>query len=306
MKKFGRILCISLASALLISGCNNNPEDNQGDNENTVNASDSNYGNIKTIESPAGSKGNLDAELKSGDTYAVISIEGYGDITCKLYPEEAPEGVQNFIDLANSGYYSGKVIHRVVNKFMMQGGSANGDGRSSADEEGFYVEYNANMRHYYGALCYANAGGVNGTQFYIVNNKEFSEVTESNFSSQLDNLDSYISLAQEYVNSTTGDEKAYYESVLAYYTATKEMMIPTVNSGIRALRERTDEITAQYKKVGGTPFLDGGYTVFGQTVDGFDVIDKISGVEVELQPGGDEESHPVTDIVISSVEIKTY
>lgn len=311
MKKFSKILCIPLTAALLISGCNQDSGENQDNNENTTNnagnsAISSDYGNIKTIESPAGSKGNLDAELKSGDTYAVISIEGYGDITCKLYPDEAPEGVQNFIDLVNSGYYSGKIIHRVVDKFMMQGGSANGDGLSSADENSFYVEYNTNMRHYYGALCYANAGGINGTQFYIVNNKGFNEVTESTYSSQLDTIDSYINLAQEYVNSTTGDEKAYYESVLQYYTSSREALIPTVNSGIRALKERTDEMTEQYEKVGGTPFLDGGYTVFGQTVDGFDVIDKISKVEVEEQYSGGEESRPVTDIVISSVEIKTY
>ncbi len=71
------------------------------------------------------------------------------------------------------------------------------------------------------------------------------------------------------------------------------------------MKERTDEMTEKYKEVGGAPFLDGGYTVFGQTIDGFDVIDAISEVEVELQKSGNEESHPVQKIVISSVEINT-
>ena len=64
-------------------------------------------------------------------------------------------------------------------------------------------------------------------------------------------------------------------------------------------------MTDKYEKVGGTPFLDGGYTVFGQTVKGFEVIDAISQVDVELQASGNEESHPVQKIIISSIEIKT-
>ena len=57
--------------------------------------------------------------------------------------------------------------------------------------------------------------------------------------------------------------------------------------------------------MGGTPYLDGGYTVFGQTVEGFDIIDAISEVEVEPQSGGSEISHPVEKIIIESVTIHT-
>lgn len=275
----------------------------------TACSSDSNeYGGIKTIESPESFQGNTAdinknsaTELKSGDTYAVITIEGYGAITCKLYPEAAPEGVQNFIDLANSGYYSGKDVHRVVKGFMMQGGSANGDGMSVDSDPSFNVEYNSKMRHYFGALCYANAGGINGSQFYIVNNREFSDISEDALSAQLEQIDSTIDELNEQLKSAEEDAKAYFQQYLDYYSANRN----TYASQLRALKERTDEMTEKYKEVGGTPFLDGGYTVFGQAIDGFDVIDAISEVEVELQKSGNEESHPVQKIVISSVEINT-
>lgn len=304
MKIITKLGCASLASMLLLTGCSgsDNNENDSGE-----------YGNIKTVNTPDSFEGNAadinsdgsDVQLKSGDTYAVITIKDYGEITCKLYPEAAPEGVQNFIDLANSGYYTGKDIHRVVKGFMMQGGSANGDGMSTEDDPSFNVEYNSKMRHYYGALCYANARGINGSQFYIVNNKSFNDISKSNLQSQLTELEAAISEVSGYVEAAEGYEKEYYQSYLDYYQAMYESMKPTTASSIRALDERTDEMTAKYKEVGGTPSLDGGYTVFGQTVSGFDVIDKISEVEVESQPSGSEISHPVQKIIIESVEIKT-
>ncbi|MCM1054349.1 MAG: peptidylprolyl isomerase [Bacteroides sp.] len=296
MKKIIGIGCALLAASLWLTGCSG--ENGGGE-----------YGGIKTVTVSDGFEGNAadinsdgsDAALKSGDTYAVITIEGYGEITCKLYPEAAPEGVQNFIELADSGYYSGKDIHRVVKDFMMQGGSANGDGRSTDDDPSFNVEYNSKMRHFYGALCYANAGGINGSQFYIVNNRSFSDVDRASLESQVEQLDSLLSEVNGYLETAQGDEKEYYQAYYDYYASMKY----TAASNLRALNERTDEITDKYKAVGGTPSLDGGYTVFGQTVSGFDVIDKISEAEVEAQLSGNEISHPVQEIIISSVEIKT-
>lgn len=296
MRKNTKTIIASLTAVCLLAGCS------EGGNS-------SEYGGIKTINTPDSFVGNIadinddysEVELKSGDTYAVISIETFGEITCKLYPEAAPEGVQNFIDLANSGYYTGKDIHRVVEDFMMQGGSANGDGMSVDSDPSFNVEYCSKMRHYYGALCYANAGGINGSQFYIVNNKSFSDVDEATLQAQLDQIDSAVEEINGLIETADENTKSYYQQYLDYYTS----MRSTYASQLRAVQERTDEMTAKYGKVGGTPFLDGGYTVFGQTVKGFDVIDAISKVEVELQANGSEESHPVQKIVISSIEIKT-
>lgn len=298
MRRLTEITAASLTALCLLAGCSNGEESSE-------------YGGIKTINTPDSFKGNIadinndysEVSLQSGDTYAVISIKGFGEITCKLYPEAAPEGVQNFIDLANSGYYTGKDIHRVIKDFMIQGGSVNGDGMSTDSDPSFNVEYCSKMRHYYGALCYANAGGINGSQFYIVNNKNFSDTDEASLQFQVDQLDGMIEELNGLIDSVEDENtRAYYQSALDYYSSIRA----TYASQLRALQERTQEMTDKYGKVGGTPHLDGGYTVFGQTVKGFDVIDAISQVEVEAASSSSTEvSHPVQEIIISSVEIKT-
>ena len=294
-KKGIRLLCGISAAAVLLSGCS-------GD--------DGKYGSIKTIESPEGFTGNTgDVSIESGDTYAVITIKDFGSVTVKLFPEAAPNGVQNFIELADSGYYSGKEFHRVIADFMIQGGSRNGDGMSTDDDPSFSVEYNSNMRHFYGALCYANAGGVNGSQFYIVNSKGCKFTSEEELQASLEYSLAGINASMDQLKalidvSSTADQKAYYQSVYDQYESMKKSSEATVNSQKRAVQEMTEEIKAKYNEVGGYPYLDGGYTVFGQTVDGFDVIDAVSAVEVELNSSG-EPSHPVEKIVIESVEIFT-
>lgn len=296
-KKGIKLLCGISAAAVLMSGCSGSADDGK-------------YGSIKTVESPEGFTGNVgDVSIESGDTYAVITIKDFGSVTVKLFPEAAPEGVQNFIDLANSGYYSGKEIHRVIADFMLQGGSRNGDGLSTDEDPSFSVEYNSNMRHFYGALCYANGGGVNGSQFYIVNNKSCKFTTEAELQASLEyslsGIEAYMTQLEALISaSSDADEKAYYQSYYDHYASMKKSTEATVNSQIRAVQEMTEEIEAKYNEVGGYPYLDGGYTVFGQTVDGFNVIDAVSAVEVELNSSG-ELSHPVEKIVIESVEIFT-
>lgn len=259
-------------------------------------------GDIKVIEAADGFKGNTeDVKLEKGDTYAVIKIKDYGEIKCKLFPQAAPEGVKHFIETAESGFYTNKIIHRVVKNFMLQGGSANGDGMSSEDEPKFNVEYNKYMRHYYGALCYANAGGINGTQFYIVNNKGCDLTKKEDIDASIAQIDDYITQVQALIEATTGDEKTYYQYQLEQFKAQKK----TLQSSLKAIEDRSAAMEEKYKEVGGYPYLDGGYTVFGQTVEGFDVIDKISQVEVEKQSSGSKVSHPVVDIVIESVTIGT-
>ncbi len=238
-----------------------------------------------------------DVVLEAGDTYTIITVEEFGDIKVKLFPEAAPYGVQNFIDLANSGYFTGKSIHRVISNFMIQGGSLNGDGTggTSADGGEFYCEINPRMRHFYGALCYANAGGRNTCQFYIVNNKE-SQVVDDDY---------YASMAVEYLDyknlflqhRDNYDENSYE---YAYFDMQAQSVSSSIDGWDRVKGKDADgSVAAKYAEVGGTPSLDGSYTVFGQTVEGFDVIDAISSVETN------ENDAPLKEILISSVTIHT-
>lgn len=90
-----------------------------------------------------------------------------GNITIALNKDETPKTVQNFIDLANKGFYDGTIFHRVIEGFMIQGGDPNGDGTGGPgykfDDEPFTGEYTR------GTVAMANSGpNANGSQFFIM------------------------------------------------------------------------------------------------------------------------------------------
>lgn len=105
---------------------------------------------------------------------ATIEIENGGIIKVELYPEKAPVSVNNFIALANSGYYNGLVFHRVIKDFMIQGGCPNGNGTGGP---GYCIkgEFSANgvandLAHTRGAISMARTSVPDsaGSQFFIV------------------------------------------------------------------------------------------------------------------------------------------
>ena len=91
-----------------------------------------------------------------------------GDILIKLYADEAPQTVANFVKLVESGHYNGLHFHRVIEDFMIQGGCPLGTGTGGPGYR-FEDEFNKNLRHDGpGILSMANAGpGTNGSQFFI-------------------------------------------------------------------------------------------------------------------------------------------
>lgn len=98
----------------------------------------------------------------------------HGDIVIKLFPEEAPMTVENFVRLAQKGYYDGVTFHRVISDFMIQGGDPEGTGAGGQSIWGhnFEDEFSNELFNLRGALSMANAGpNTNGSQFFIVQNK---------------------------------------------------------------------------------------------------------------------------------------
>jgi cyclophilin family peptidyl-prolyl cis-trans isomerase len=91
-----------------------------------------------------------------------------GDIVVDLYADKAPLTVENFINLARSGFYDGTTFHRVIAGFMAQGGDPTGTGRGGPGYQ-FGDEFHPELRHDApGILSMANAGpGTNGSQFFI-------------------------------------------------------------------------------------------------------------------------------------------
>ena len=104
------------------------------------------------------------------DTVAVMHTN-MGDIKIKLFPNEAPKAVENFVTHANNGYYNGLIFHRVIKDFMIQGGDPTGTGMGGESIWGrsFKDEFDPKLHNLRGALSMANAGpNTNGSQVFIV------------------------------------------------------------------------------------------------------------------------------------------
>ena len=243
--------------------------------------------------------GNIAAELtfKDGDKIAEITIENYGTISAKLFPDLAPNAVKNFELLAENGYYDGLKIDYVAKDMCIRGGSLNGDGTGGTalvnDDGEFPIETSADARNFYGALGYvANRYGNNTTPFYIVNSKKKTDIKQyspdlirteaTNFADKKEGLEEY---------DPDLDYLSYEES---YHNNLADM-----------IGKASDDVVTRYAESGGCPLWDGGYTVFGQVFDGFEILDKLSNVEVVTGRDGDS-TKPKTDIIIKSVKVYEY
>ncbi len=212
------------------------------------------------------------SELEEGETLATLHTN-YGDITMRFFEEYAPMAVENFLTLSSEGYYDGITFHRVIDDFMIQGGDPTGTGAGGESIYGdrFNDEISPYLKHFEGAVAMANAGpDTNGSQFYIVENNEFTDA-------EVQYLNEFIEHPDTVVQS---------DSDIGLEITSDRFCSPTV--------------AQKYLEVGGTPSLDFFYTVFGQVVDGMDIVHKIAEVET-----GDNDK-PVEDVIIESVEITQY
>ena len=110
------------------------------------------------------------AQPQPGDTVAEINTDA-GIIKVLLFPEIAPKAVNNFIMLAQNGYYNGITFHRAIEDMLIQSGSFDGTaaGGKSIWELEFEDEFSDQLHHYNGALSMANHGqDTNGSQFFFV------------------------------------------------------------------------------------------------------------------------------------------
>ncbi len=107
---------------------------------------------------------------QAGDTVAVLHTNK-GDISVRLFENEAPKAVENFTTHAKNGYYNGLIFHRVIKDFMIQGGDPTGTGCGGESIWGrsFPDEFTPELHNLRGALSMANSGpNTNGSQFFIV------------------------------------------------------------------------------------------------------------------------------------------
>ncbi|MCR6571609.1 peptidylprolyl isomerase [Campylobacter insulaenigrae] len=114
----------------------------------------------------------IDTQNANNYNYAIISTDK-GDMTLKLFPDEAPQTVCNFANLANEGFYNGLSFHRVIPNFVIQGGCPHGTGTGGP---GYEIECecdNQKHKHLRGSLSMAHAGrDTGGSQFFICHSSQ--------------------------------------------------------------------------------------------------------------------------------------
>jgi len=170
--------------------------------------------------------------------YRAILTTEYGKIEMELY-DKTPKHRDNFVKLCKKHFYDGTLFHRVIPRFMIQGGDP--DSKTAAPgamlgngDVGYRIpaEFQDEYIHKRGALAAARDNNPekasSGCQFYIVQGKKFTEA-------QLDEV------ARKTGRTYTPEQKRLYETI------------------------------------GGAPHLDANYTVFGEVIAGMDIVDKIAG-----------------------------
>lgn len=148
------VILIGISTMLIaLAGCTNNNTSSQNTDEKN--------------ETKVESTGEL--------PIATIKVKDFGTIKAELYPDKAPNTVNNFISLANSGFYDGLIFHRVIKGFMNQGGDPDGIGTGGP---GYSIKgefsnngyTNNDLKHTAGVLSMARANDPDsaGSQFFIM------------------------------------------------------------------------------------------------------------------------------------------
>ena len=184
-----------------------------------------------------------------------------GDMVIELY-DGTPQHRDNFIKLVKDSFYEGLLFHRVMNNFMIQGGDPNSKEASAGTALG------------------------NGGPGYTV---------EAEFSTKYYHKKGALAAARQGDNVNPEKRSSGSQFYIAQGQVYTDLQLDTFESrmGITFTKEQRDD----YCTIGGTPHLDGAYTVFGELTEGMDVLDKIAKVKV------DSRNRPVTDVKILSIEI---
>lgn len=234
----------------------------------------------------------LSFSFKKRDTLVKISTP-YGDMKVKLY-DETPLHQENFLKLVDEQFYDSTLFHRVINQFMIQGGdpeskNAKAGAMLGNGGPGYQIpaEFNPNFIHKKGALAAARQGdNVNpkkessGSQFYIVHGTTFDSVQLGEMESKKKGM-MMRSLGQAYLEAPE-NAQCKQDLIVANNTRNRVMMDSLNQVIMAAIQPQLDStgFTAEQKEIyatiGGAPHLDGEYTVFGEVIEGLDIIDSIA------------------------------
>jgi cyclophilin family peptidyl-prolyl cis-trans isomerase len=251
-------------------------------------------------------------DVKNNFKVALVTTN-YGNFKLKL-SNKTPLHRDNFIKLSNESYFDSLLFHRVIKNFMIQGGdpdSKNAEPNIMLGNGGpdytIPAEFDTSLINKKGVLCAAREGdNINpdkrssGSQFYIVTGKTFTDgelkMMEKRIDQQNKNsfLISYINKPENILikNKMESLKKARNQKELNAYISELNNKIKPEYDLLPKFRfsKKNREI---YKTVGGAPHLDGSYTVFGEVIEGMNVIDSISKVQIG------KSDRPIKDVIFS-------
>lgn len=240
--------------------------------------------------------------------YATIRTT-MGDVTVKLY-DDTPLHRDNFIKLCQSGEYEGMLFHRIIKEFVVQGGDpaskAHEPGVLYGDGDGGYtvpaeiIPTHFNKR---GALIDAKepddvnpARASAGTQFCFVQGKKLTDLELDEKEARINEIrrnwlyytfrDRLIKENPAFAADSLSDRLHIEASILVEDTLATlgPVRIPAEHREI-------------YKTIGGVPHLDGSVTIFGEVMEGFDIVEKMSLVKT------DKNDRPLHDVMIKSTKV---
>lgn len=237
-----------------------------------------------------------------------------GDIEVALY-NETPQHRDNFIKLVKEGYYDGVLFHRVINEFMIQTGDGNSKNAKPGErlgngEPGYTLPAEfvyPKLFHKRGVLAAARLGDQmnperrsSGSQFYIVTGKKFTAQQLAQMESSRRNKQ-----LQAVFNELAAPHR---RDVMTWRREGNNAAIDSLQNKLVAEAEAkvaeqgaftfTAAQLEAYQSVGGTPHLDGEYTVFGEVTKGMDVVEKIEKSKT------DRNDRPEEDVKIIKMTVK--
>ncbi len=256
----------------------------------------------------------VEPENNGGDVKVKIKTT-MGDMTILLY-KETPLHQKNFIKLVNEKFYDGVLFHRVIKDFMIQAGDPDSKNATKGQRLGtggpgytIEAEFRPEFFHKKGALSAARLGDQqnpqkrsSGSQFYVVQGTKYNDAQLAQFDAQYESQ-AYMPYIREYLAKNPEEKAKVMDKQNAGDQAGLQVLIEGITAKCKAehpeikpfkLSEKQKEV---YKTIGGTPHLDGGYTVFGEVIEGLEVIDKIAEVET------DAADRPEVDVKIISMEV---